>query len=345
VTLLASRARLAAAMAEAILCVSIGALLAGLSYREAGQYASAEALYSSTILRNPACWLCQENLGILALHEVPPRREEAIDRFRQALGIYADDAHLHYNLGTTLMELGRLDESAAELQQAVTLAPGYAEAYGNLGVVLQKLGRMGDARDAYRTALDIKPGLIVARANLSVVLDQLGQHDEAVRQLHERDQVEQASSPSADTAARLGDAALTAGDFAGAVSYYRAALRDGSIPLRSRLKFAVALSRTGDLDAARSQLDAAIKESPSDSEAHAFLGELLLARNAPEGALHEFEESLRLGANTAAVHNDLGVALARLKRTDEAVREFHEALRLQPDYPQAEANLAKALRK
>lgn len=345
VTLLASRAGLAVVTAEAILCVSIGALLAGLSYREAGQYASAAALYSSTILRNPACWLCQENLGILSLHEVPPRREDAVDRFRQALRIYADDAQVHYNLGTTLMELGRLDESAAELHQAVTLAPGYAEAYGNLGVALQKLGRMGDARDAYRTALDIKPGLIGARTNLSVVLNQLGQHDEAVRQLHERDHAEQASAPSADTSARLGDAAVAAGDFAGAVAYYRAALQEGSIPPPSRLTFAVALSKTGDLDGAASQLETAVNESPDDSRAHAFLGEALLAKNAPERALHEFEASLRLGANTAAVHNDLGVTLARLQRTDEAVREFHEALRLQPDYPQAEANLAKALRK
>jgi tetratricopeptide (TPR) repeat protein len=347
VALLSSRARLAPAVAEAILCVSIGTLLAGLSYREAGQYASAEALYSSTILRNPSCWLCQENLGILSLHDVPPRREEAVDRFRQALRIYADDAQVHYNLGTTLMELGQLDESAAQLQQSVTLAPGYAEAYGNRGVVLQRLGRMAEARDAYRTALDIKPELTFARANLSVVLNQLGQHDEAVRELHQQDQTEQPAAPAAEAerSTRLADAAVIAHDFAGAVTYYREALRQGSIPPLSRLQFAVALSQTGDLDEAVVQLDAAIRESPNDSQAHAFLGEALLAKHTPERALHEFQESVRLGGNTAAVHNDLGVALATLGRTDEAVREFHEALRLQPDYPQAEANLAKALTK
>jgi tetratricopeptide (TPR) repeat protein len=345
VTLLVSRARMTPVAAEAILCLSIGTLLAGLSYRAAGQYASAQALYSSTLLRNPGCWLCQENVGILLLHDVPPRREEAIERFRQALRIYADDAQVHFNLGTTLMELGRLDESAAELRQAVALAPGYAEAYGNLGVVLQKLGRMDDARDAYRTALDIKPQLTVARANLSVVLDQLGHHEEALKQLHERDSVNQSSQAPAETFGRLGDAAAAAGDFPGAITYYRNALRAGSIAPERRRKFAVALSQTGDLDGAVTQLEAALKESPNDAEAHAYLGEALLAKAALPEAVQEFEQSLRLSANNAAVHNDLGVALAQLHRTDDAVRQFQEALRLQPDYPQAKANLAKALAK
>jgi tetratricopeptide (TPR) repeat protein len=289
VTLLAARARMRPVVAEAILCLSIGPLLAGLSYREAGQYASSSVLYSSTILQNPACWLCQENLGILLLHDVPPQREEAVERFHQALRIYADDAQVHFNLGTTLMELGRMDESATELRQAVTLAPGYAEAYGNLGVVLQKLGKMDEARDMYRTALDIKPQLAVARANLSIVMNQPKQPE-----------------------------AL------------------------SRLESAVALARTGDLDGAVTQLEAAIKDSPDSADAHAFLGQVLLTKNALPAAVDEFERALHLGANTAAVHNDLGVALAKLRRTDEAVREFREALHLQPDYPEAEANLAKA---
>jgi len=340
-----SRARMTAAMAEAVLCVSIGLLLASLSFRQAREYVSAEALYTSTLHRNPACWLCQENIGTLLLKDRPPRREEAVERFRDAIRTYPDDAHVHYNLGTTLMELGRLDESATELTTAVTLAPGYAEAYGNLGVVYQKLGRLAEARDAYRRALGIKPDLTVARANLAVVLSQTGQHDEAVRQLHERDQAHATPGTTVDTLVQLANAAAASGDTAGAVTYYRNATRAGPIAPPARVRFAVALSRAGELDEAVTQLEAAIREAPNDADAHAYLGEVLMAKQAWPLAVNAFERSLQLRPGDAKIHNDLGVALARLARSEEAVRQFREALRLQPAFPAARANLAKALAK
>jgi protein O-mannosyl-transferase len=345
VALLQSRTRMSAAMAEATLCLCAGAILGFLSYREAGQYASADALYASTLRRNPACWLCQENIGTLLLHDVPPRRDEAVSQFRAAIRTYADDGQVHFNLGTTLMELGHLDEAADELRTAVTLAPGYAEAYGNLGVVFQKLGRTDQARDAYARALDIKPDLTPIRANLTVVLNQLGQHDAAMAQLHARDHVGATSAMPADASIELGNAAAASGDFAGAVAYYRDAIRGGSAAPSTRLKFAVALSKTGNLEEATTQLKAAIRDSPDNADAHAYLGEVLLAKQAVPEAAEEFEQSLRLEPEAASVHNDLGIALANMARRDDAVREFREALRLQPDFPAAEANLAKALEK
>ena len=96
-----------------------------------------------------------------------------------------------------------------------------------------------------------------------------------------------------------GDAATTAGDFAGAITYYRNALRDGSLPPQSRLKFARALFPVGDLDGAATPLEASIKGSPGDPDAPASLGEVLLTKSALPEAVAQFQESLRLRADAA----------------------------------------------
>ena len=47
----------------------------------------------------------------------------------------------------------------------------------------------------------------------------------------------------------------------------------------------------------------------------------------------------------AETHNNLGIALAQLGRIGEAIPEFQAALRIRPDFADAKANLARALRR
>jgi tetratricopeptide (TPR) repeat protein len=58
--------------------------------------------------------------------------DQAIERFRQAIGISADCAVCFFNLGRA--QAGKHDAAAAEasFRQAITLDPGYAEAYASL---------------------------------------------------------------------------------------------------------------------------------------------------------------------------------------------------------------------
>jgi len=53
---------------------------------------------------------------------------------------------------------------------------------------------------------------------------------------------------------------------------------------------------------------------------------------------------VKLEPGVAELHNDLGIALAETGRLPEAIAEFRQALRLKPDFEDAKANLARAIR-
>jgi tetratricopeptide (TPR) repeat protein len=333
-TRLAMRAGLGAAVAEGLLCVLLGVPLAAVTYAQAAQYVNADTLYSVTLRSNPACWLCLENLGVAALHQAPPQRDRAMALFREALRINPLDPQLHNNLGTTLMEVGRLDEAVAEHRAAIRYAPGYAEAYGNLGVALHKLGRQAEAAAAYRTALDIKPDLAYARTDLAILLQQMGQSGEGEAKVQLRD--------AAAVALELGDASAAAGQYEAAVAHYRDALANGADTPAARTKLGVALARSGALQDAATELRLVLHATPNDAAAHANLATVLMSMHDFAQAIDEFQRSLMLDPNVPTAHNDLGVALAQTGRLDDAIAQFQEALRLRPGYAEARANLAKA---
>jgi Flp pilus assembly protein TadD len=76
-----------------------------------------------------------------------------------------DHVEAHSNLGITLKELRKLDESEASLRQAIALKPDYAPAHRNLGGTLQELGRLEDAEASYTQAIALKPDDVEAHGN------------------------------------------------------------------------------------------------------------------------------------------------------------------------------------
>jgi len=59
------------------------------------------------------------------------------------------DEEVHYNLGSTLHNLGRLDEAAASYRRALKIKPDYVEAHNNLGNALKDMGRLDEAAASY----------------------------------------------------------------------------------------------------------------------------------------------------------------------------------------------------
>jgi predicted O-linked N-acetylglucosamine transferase (SPINDLY family) len=129
----------------------------------------AEASYRQVLQLEPDAAIAHYNLGTI-LNDLG-RLDEAETSYRRALQIEPDSAITHNNLGLTLTDLGRLEEAAASYRQALQIQPDHAEAYSNLGNTLNDLGRLEESEASYRQALRTKPGYAEAHSNLLFTLN------------------------------------------------------------------------------------------------------------------------------------------------------------------------------
>ena len=172
--------------AAAILLVMLG----GLTFAQARQYGSADALYRATIARNPSAWLARNNLATLLLQGEPPGEHvrEALRHLEAALELKPDYAEAHYNLGTAFERLGRPDDAIARYQRVLELKAGQRMALERLAAILRdrgsaliQQGRSADAVPHLTLAVKLTPQSADANYSLALALESLGRIHEAER--------------------------------------------------------------------------------------------------------------------------------------------------------------------
>jgi tetratricopeptide (TPR) repeat protein len=95
------------------------------------------------------------------------RFSEAIENYRQALGLNSGLADAHNNWGVALDNLGKGSEALPHYRRALELDPRHADAHNNLGLSLELSGRRQEAIAHYRQALRFNPRHAGAAANLA----------------------------------------------------------------------------------------------------------------------------------------------------------------------------------
>jgi tetratricopeptide (TPR) repeat protein len=328
---------------QATTVVALGVLLplAALTWRQSHQYAGADTLYRSTLSRNPSCWLAYNNLGELKLHGSVEDAKEGVAQIRESLKINPDNPEAHNNLAIGLQRLGLLDEALVQYREAVKGNARLAVAQRNLGLLLLDMGRLDEAVAAMQDAVRYRPRAPEARTALGDALQRAGRFDEAIAQYAEAIRLK---PDYGDARQNRGLALERAGRLQEAVTAYEDALKllPGSAAVQAGLGYV--LLRTGRRDEALSHVQEALRLDPASAPAHYSLGNILQGAGRLEEAVAQYQEALKTerGPGAAGIHNDLGVALAMLGRVGDAATEFKEALRLRPDFPDAQANLAKA---
>ena len=311
------------------------ALLAALSYREAGQYRDVESLYRSTLRRNPQAWLAHTNLGTLLLAQGRPK--EALEEFQAALAIVPRYPEIHSNAADALIALGRPDEAMVEYARALAIEPRYTPALVNLAHTLVARGRPGEAIAFYRRALEREPSSAEWQIDLGVALAQAGRYPEAIESYERALKIDPTRAPAH---ANLANALMREGRADEALAHLRTAV---SLDPRNHevvhnlavllYRQATEVANRGNLPGAIAGYREAASVEPGFAEARADLGLAEVMAGVPQAAVADLREAVLLKPDSAQAHAYLGYALSRVGRPREALEEFDRALDLKPNDP------------
>ena len=287
-----------------VLAAGLLLLLGAVSWQRASVFTNVDTLWSDTLVKNPACWMAYNNLGLDYFNQGD--LDAAMAQYRKALAVDPQLAEPHNNLGNALVRQRRIAEAIREYETALALNPAYARAHNNLGNALLQSGRIDDAIRHYQQALAIDPRYVDAENDLGNALGQKG-------------------------------------DWPGAITAYHEAMRMAPTDARAHDGLGNALNSSGKIDEALVEYETALRLDPTYVEAHSDLGVTLLQKGRVDEAIAQFEAALRLDPNSADTHYNLGYAFLQKGRLDDAIAHYEIVVRLEPGNASARKNLAQAL--
>ena len=177
----------------------------------------------------------------------------------------------HNNLGSALMEDGKVDGALAQFSMALHIKPKEPHGLYNMGVALKRNENPQAATWYFSKALELNPNLAVAHNQLGIMLMTQARLEEAVE--HFLKAVE--SNPQLVTAHNNLGAALMEQDKAGeAMEWYRRALRLAPNNARIHDNLGMALVQAGEVDQASQHFSEAIKIDPTYLQAQENLNRL-----------------------------------------------------------------------
>ncbi len=154
------------------------AVLCFLTWRQSVMYGDIEALWRTTLAKNPECWMAHNNLGIVLFQK--GEIDEAIAHYRITLNLQPDFWDADYNLGNALLGKGKVDEAIAYCEKAVANQPNDPDTRVALGNALLQKERIDDAIVHYEKALAFRPDYFIAHFALGHALLEKGEIDRAL---------------------------------------------------------------------------------------------------------------------------------------------------------------------
>jgi tetratricopeptide (TPR) repeat protein len=265
---------------------------------------------------------------------------DSITLWTHALECTRDNYVAQTNLGSVLLQQGRIGEAVEDLRAAVRVDPDQFDAQYNLGLALFQQGRTQEAIDRYLQALQLNPASDQAHRSLGDALLRQGKTDDAI--FHYRAAM-RINPDDADNHNALGNALSQQGWPQEALTEYREAVRLDPADADAQYNLGVALSREGRTQQAIDHYRAALRVNPAFEGTHDSLGNALFQEGRIRDAIIEYRAALQINPAYAPAHNNLGTALLREGQTAEAIQHFQKALDLKPGNVAILNNLASVL--
>jgi tetratricopeptide (TPR) repeat protein len=316
--------RLVAGCALILLCIALGTLTA----RRDSTYRSLLSTWEDAVAKAPRNHLAQYNLGktLLALG----RNAEAIEHYREALDINPRYPKAHSDIGMALAEQGKMDLAIEEYRIALEIDPKYVWAYNNLGNALVGQGRFDEGMKMYKKALEIAPENPATHYNVGNALMRDGRAAAAAVAYNNALKVNPEFAPAHNN---LGNALMELGMWAGALEHFETALEMAPDCAEAYSNAGDALRRQGKATEAIRRYQQALQIRPGLPEAQQKIGEILYQRGDYSGAVAHWRDVVRLQPRAIATLNRLAWVLATnpdasIRNAEEAVAMAERAVRL-----------------
>jgi len=141
----------------------------------------------------------------------------------------------------------------------------------------------------------------------------------------------------------LGGIFYRRGEISAAMSHYENAVRLAPHDPETHSNLAAALFREGKVPDAITQWQESLSIKPNDVEVRGYFANALIGRGRVAEAIMQLRESLRLQPRNVDVINSLAVAVSQTGRIDEAIALWKQAVELQPTNEGALYNLTWVL--
>ena len=274
------------------------------------------------------------------------RPAEAVESYRAAVALAADQSSLLFGLGTAEAAAGALSDARTHLEASLDLDAANPHAHNNLAsVLLRQQDRQGALRH-YRRALELMPGLESARRGVEAASAQPGEtlesllsrgfsavnNSEFASAKHDFQKAVIKSPLRSDAWAGLGLAQLGLWERQEALDSFDEAVRHDPSNIEAQYHRVVALRALGRTDQAVEACQDIISINPQEVRAWAARGAIELERGEISEAITDLEKSLE-----GDRHQSREAVLAALcfayriigqwgERYDEARRELFQIL-------------------
>lgn len=310
---------------------------AGCAEDAKGNYSAAVASYEMALGLDPKDISALNNMGVSLFNG--GKFEDSEKAFQKALEI-SPSAGLYSNLGVVRQCLQSWNEAFASYQKAQELSPEDPTPLYNMAVGKAAQGRGEEALALCARLLEKAPGNAGGHLLRGVFLFRLGKTREALDELREAVRL---ASDSYEANYDLGIALLSSGKSDEAqVAFQRAVeLKPGF--LEGHLALGQLFGDSGRYEEAQNEYLEALRLSPGRDEIQIGLGNLLLRQGKLEEAAQTYVRVIQMSPKNAAAHNNLGVLLKRQERPDDALREFQAATQADSGYATAWYNMGYLL--
>lgn len=251
---------------------------------------------------------------------------------RKFLSAHPQDPYFLYVNGMLERQSGDLASAKIHLEKSVSLDGNDDRAHYELGMVLAAMNDQAAATREFRKSLDLGNTQPEVHFQLAKTLRSLGRAAEAEQEL--KLYSDRMASASAQRVALLKEGqaqkALAAGQSEEGIAFLREAIE--ATPGNSLLHFklALALDKSGDLNAEKSELEKALQIDPKLALAENQLGYLASRAGDSASAEQHFRQAVQAAPAYAEAWVNLAATLGMESRIPEAQQAVAQALKVDP---------------